>query len=197
MFGLRIRGLVKFKKSLIRRKIGLVRHIPLSIFSPFLKHLETWKQHQKKKKSGIFEFFSTHKTPEHISIIFSHLKLWIAVARHNFKWEKIQINYLSEVKIWPLWSVRTTAGNPISLSIRSESVSIRYVVPVISTSCIYYWPFVCHNTKRYFRFRKRPLSTSLCIPMLDYCWTTVYDVWTILSQHRHAKAINSNCLREK
>ena len=27
----------------------------------------------------------------HICIIFTHLKLWIALARHNFKWVKIQI----------------------------------------------------------------------------------------------------------
>ena len=26
-----------------------------------------------------------------ICVIFSHLKLWVAVARHNFKWLKIKI----------------------------------------------------------------------------------------------------------
>ena len=25
-----------------------------------------------------------------ISVIFTHLKLWVAVARHNFKWVKIE-----------------------------------------------------------------------------------------------------------
>ena len=27
---------------------------------------------------------------EEISVIFTHLKLWIAVARHNFMWVKIE-----------------------------------------------------------------------------------------------------------
>ena len=29
---------------------------------------------------------------KHIRVIFSHLELWIAVARHNFKWVKIKKN---------------------------------------------------------------------------------------------------------
>ena len=33
-----------------------------------------------------------------IWIIFTHLKLWIASARHNFKWVKIQIEYNLAVK---------------------------------------------------------------------------------------------------
>ena len=28
---------------------------------------------------------------ERILVIFTHLKLWVAVARHNFKWVKIVI----------------------------------------------------------------------------------------------------------
>ena len=31
-----------------------------------------------------------------IEVIFSHLKLWIAVARHNFKWLKIKIEHLTQ-----------------------------------------------------------------------------------------------------
>ena len=34
-----------------------------------------------------------------ITQIFSHLKLWIAVARHNFKWLKIWIEYLSAIRV--------------------------------------------------------------------------------------------------
>ena len=31
-------------------------------------------------------------------VIFTHLNLWAAVARHNFKWFKIQIILFSELK---------------------------------------------------------------------------------------------------
>ena len=33
-----------------------------------------------------------------IRVIFTHLKLWVAVARHNFKWFKIWIILFSELK---------------------------------------------------------------------------------------------------
>ena len=36
-----------------------------------------------------------------ISVIFVHLKLWIAVARHKFKWLKILINQLIRKKVNP------------------------------------------------------------------------------------------------
>ena len=32
-------------------------------------------------------------------VIFTHLMLWVAVARHNFKWVKNQIKYLSERRV--------------------------------------------------------------------------------------------------
>ena len=32
-------------------------------------------------------------------LIFSHLKLWIAVARHNFKRLKIKISWLSALRV--------------------------------------------------------------------------------------------------
>ena len=34
-----------------------------------------------------------------IKLIFSHLKLWIAAARHNFKWLKIYISWLSALRV--------------------------------------------------------------------------------------------------
>ena len=36
---------------------------------------------------------------EQISVIFSHLKLWVAVAGHNFKWVKIQIIKLGRIRV--------------------------------------------------------------------------------------------------
>ena len=35
---------------------------------------------------------------EQIRVIFTHLRLWIAVAGHNLKWVKISINYLSRIR---------------------------------------------------------------------------------------------------
>ena len=35
----------------------------------------------------------------HIYDIFTNLKLWVAVARHNFKWVKIQILYRSALRV--------------------------------------------------------------------------------------------------
>ena len=32
-------------------------------------------------------------------VIFTHLKLWIEIARHNFKWVKIYIPQLSDLKV--------------------------------------------------------------------------------------------------
>ena len=43
---------------------------------------------------------------EQIWVIFTHLKLWIAVARHNFKRVKIQIIYFCDVKVNPLDSFK-------------------------------------------------------------------------------------------
>ena len=42
-----------------------------------------------RHQSAIFE--NSWPTFYQIWIIFTHLKLWIASARHNFKWVKIQI----------------------------------------------------------------------------------------------------------
>ena len=34
---------------------------------------------------------------EQISVIFNHLKLWVVVARHNFKWVKIKILLIVQI----------------------------------------------------------------------------------------------------
>ena len=52
---------------------------------PLFKHVKAIMWHQ----SAIFE--NSWPPLCQIWIIFTHLKLWIASARHNFKWVKIQI----------------------------------------------------------------------------------------------------------
>ena len=37
------------------------------------------------------KFANVLSKTKHIWVIFTHLKLWVAVARHNFKWVKITI----------------------------------------------------------------------------------------------------------
>ena len=51
-----------------------------------------------------------------IWVIFSHLKLWIAVARHNFKSLKILINYFSRIRVDPpsLWTLPAAQPRLIS-----------------------------------------------------------------------------------
>ena len=47
----------------------------------------------------ILRFANAWSEIKQIWVIFTHLKLWIATAIHNFKWVKIKINYLSGKRV--------------------------------------------------------------------------------------------------
>ena len=58
----------------------------------FISTLSTTFKHVKDKRWHKPEIFKNSYPPFcQIWIIFTHFKLWIASARHNFKWVKIQI----------------------------------------------------------------------------------------------------------
>ena len=66
-------------------RVFVLAHFVLAHYVPLFKYVKDKIWHQSARFENSWPPFCQ------IWIIFTHLKLWIASARHNFKWVKIQI----------------------------------------------------------------------------------------------------------
>ena len=108
MLGLRPPGLNKFEYCVCRAVSSHSSHYPQD---DLLAQFSLYGYNGNLKRHSFHSIFSTSRFVnvwsqiKHISVIFNHFRLWIAVARHNLKRLKIQIYYLSRIKVTNgLWS---------------------------------------------------------------------------------------------
>ena len=67
--------------------------------SPLKCYNHVYSRFQMSNKSAIFAYIYILTEIIHKSVNFTHLKLWFAVARHNFKWVKIStFNFITSLQ---------------------------------------------------------------------------------------------------
>ena len=118
-------------------------------------------------------------------LIFTHLRLWIAVARHNFKWVKIWVglkikydNWVKSAKRYHLiithygWS-HTCDYNAVSYQYSPDGRGSRKHVPTTRTVL---WPVGYHGLLLWRDCSPRVLSLPEPSEILLYADTWIFDI---------------------
>ena len=101
-------------------------HLLSAHYIPACEHVkgETWHQSTRFKPVDL-HFLQ-------ILIIFTHLKLWIASARHNFKWWKFQLNNLGVKGLMNAFFIPRDVHGPTSTHVHRAHVWLK-------TTFIIFW----------------------------------------------------------